>query len=92
MTKAPKQRFEDMPPAQQAGILCNDPQFQRFAAVRSGYPGGEFLPSAAAEYVRLTCGVNSRGLLNTNKAASERFQALRTEFDAWSGKLATPRP
>ena len=27
--------FADLPPAQQAGILCNDPEFQRFAALRA---------------------------------------------------------
>ncbi|WP_259998036.1 hypothetical protein [Leisingera sp. M523] len=79
-----------MPPAQRAGILCNDPRFQAFAAMRTGYPGKTFLPSAAAEYVRLTCGVNSRRLLNTNSAAAERFAALLTEFDAHTGKIARP--
>lgn len=80
-----------MPPSTQAGILCNDPQFQTFAAMRSGYPGDQFVASAAAEYVRLTCGVNSRGLLNSNRAAAERFQALRTDFDAWRGRIAAPK-
>ncbi|AUQ99358.1 hypothetical protein [Phaeobacter inhibens] len=85
-----RQPFAEMPPAQQAGILCNDPRFQEFAAQRSGFPGKSLMSSAAAEYVRLICGVNSRGLLNSNKAAADRFAALRTEFDAWTGKIASP--
>lgn len=90
MTAEEKPRFEDLPPSAQAGILCNDPQFQTFAAVRSGYPGGQFVASAAAEYVRLICGVNSRRMLNSNRAAAERFQSLRTDFDAWRGRIAAP--
>ncbi|WP_323783094.1 hypothetical protein [Leisingera sp.] len=91
MTAAAKPRFDDMPPATQAGILCNDPRFQTFAAVRCGYPGGQFIASAAAEYVRLICGVNSRRMLNINTAAAERFAALLTEFDAHTGKIARPQ-
>ncbi|UWQ77632.1 hypothetical protein K3725_09880 [Leisingera sp. S132] len=92
MTTEPKQRFDDLPPSTQAGILCNDPRFQTFAAKRCGYPGGQFTQGAAAEYVRQVCLVSSRCDLLHDQAAAERFQALRTEFDAWTGKLATPRP
>jgi len=83
-------RFDDMPPAQQAGILCNDPRFQRFAATRSGFPKQQFSQGAAAEFLRLNCGVTSRSHLNTKPAAAERLAALRTEFDAWTGKQAAP--
>lgn len=82
-------RFEEMPAAQQAAILCNDPRFQTFAARRTGYPDDAMEPSAAAEYIRQVCGVESRRSLNTDPAA-RTWQQLRTEFDAWSGKLATP--
>lgn len=34
MNAHPSQRFADLPPAAQAGILSNAPQFQRFAALR----------------------------------------------------------
>lgn len=59
-------RLADMPQATQAGILCNDPQFQQFAASQSGFRGGQFTTQAAAEY-------------------------LRTDFDAWIGKIARQR-
>ncbi|MGJ8561712.1 MAG: hypothetical protein ACSHX3_15890 [Litorimonas sp.] len=83
-------RFNEMKPAKQAGILCNDPQFQKFAAIRSGLPDTKFSASAAAQYLRDACNINSRRDLNTDTAAETKLQALRTSFDAWAGKLASP--
>lgn len=86
-----RQRFDDMDPAQQAGIPCNDPRFQRFAASRCGMQGEQFSSSAAAQYLRDCCQIDSRKQLTTSEAAQQKFQILRTEFDAWTGKIATPR-
>jgi hypothetical protein len=86
-----RKRLVDMPPAQQAGILCNDPQFQRFAAIRCGLPGQHFTASAAAQYLRDCCKIDSRKELNASGPAQTQLSALRTEFDAWSGKIASPR-
>ncbi|MGR3452907.1 hypothetical protein [Pseudooceanicola sp.] len=83
--------FDNMPPAQQAGILCNDTRFQKFAATRCGLPGEAFSPTAAAEFLRDCCRVDSRSKLDTDAAALSRFQVLRTEFDAWTGRIASPR-
>jgi hypothetical protein len=91
MSAAARQRLSDMQPAQQAGILCNDPKFQRFAAVRSGLPDHQFSASAAGEYLRGVCQITSRTVLNTSKPAQAQFAALRTEFDAWSGRIAQQR-
>lgn len=91
MSAAARQRLSDMQPAQQAGILCNDPKFQRFAAVRSGLPSHQFNASAAGEYLRGVCRITSRTVLNTSKPAQAQFAALRTEFDAWSGRIAQQR-
>ena len=91
MNAPTRQRFDDLPPAQQAGILCNDPRFQRFAAIRCGMPNQLFTASAAAHYLRDCCQIESRRALATSQAALTRFQTLRTEFDAWAGKIATPR-
>lgn len=91
MTTRPRQRFDDLNPAQQAGILCNDPRFQQFAASRCGMPGQQFNASAAAQYLRDRCQIGSRKQLTTSQAAQAKFQILRTEFDAWTGKIATPR-
>lgn len=91
MTATAQTRFADMPAAQQAGILCNDPKFQEFAATRSGFPGGSFNASGAAEYLRTCCNIASRRHLNTNPEARDRFDRLRTEFDAWAGRISRPR-
>ncbi len=91
MTGGVRQRLTDMPPAQQAGILCNDPQFQRFAATRCGLSGQQFGASAAAQYLRDCCKIASRTALNTSAPAQSQFAALRTEFDAWSGRIAQQR-
>lgn len=80
-----------MNPAQQAGILCNDPRFQRFAATRCGMHGEQFSTTAAAQYLRDCCQIDSRKQLATSETAQQKFQILRTEFDAWTGKIATPR-
>ena len=91
MSAPARHRLIDMQPAQQAGILCNDPKFQRFAAVRSGLPDHKFNASAAGEYLREVCKITSRTILNTSKPAQAQFAALRTEFDAWSGRIAPRR-
>ncbi len=83
--------FDSLPPGQQAGIICNDARFQQFAAHRSGFPDGRFTVTASAEFLRQQCGIDSRSQLATDTAAHARFQRLRTEFDAWAGKLPTPR-
>jgi hypothetical protein len=83
-------RFNQMHPACQAGILCNDPQFQQFAAIRSGLPDTKFCASASAQYLREACNIDSRRVLNTDTAAQSKFEALRTSFDAWAGRIAAP--
>lgn len=86
-----RQPFNELPAPIQAGMLCNDPQFQEFAAIRSGFPGGRFSNSASAEYLRQCCHIKSRAELATNEAAQRHFAALQTEFDEWSGRIASRR-
>lgn len=81
----------DTPLAQRAGILCNDARFQRFAAARSGFEDGQFCTSAAAEFLRSFCRIESRRALDTDDEARARFSVLTTEFDAWTGRIATHR-
>lgn len=83
--------FHELPPAQQAGIPCTQEDFQRFCAKRRMVDLEWATESFAAEFVRLECGVNSRSDLNTSDRAAERFQKLRTEFDAWRGKIGAQR-
>lgn len=42
-------------------------------------------------YLRDCCRIESRRELNTNHGALQAFQRLRTEFDAWRGKIANQR-
>ena len=81
----------DTPLAQRAGILCNDARFQRFAAARSGFENGQFCASAAAEFLRTFCQIESRRALDTDETARARLNLLTTEFDAWTGRIATHR-
>jgi hypothetical protein len=91
MTNTPRRSFDDLIPAQQAGIMCNDPRFQQFVGARTIDATVKVLPAAAAEYVRTICKITSRRDLNTCPAALAQFNALRTEFDAWTGKIADQR-
>ncbi|WP_407496798.1 hypothetical protein [Pseudooceanicola sp. MF1-13] len=79
------------PLARRAGILCNDIAFQRYAAMRSGQPGQQFDQAQTADYLRTVCGVHSRRNLDTDPIAARVFDALRTEFDAWAGRIAPQR-
>jgi len=82
--------FSDLPPATQAGILCNDARFQAFAAQQCGLDIGRITPTAAAEYLRQTCGISSRRDRTSNRTANQKFQTVRTELDAWNGRIPSP--
>lgn len=90
-TKPDTTPFEQLAPATQAGILCGADMFQRFAAERVGLPTNQCTASAAAEYLRQFCGVNSRRELNINPESAARFATLQTEYDAWRGKIPSQR-
>ena len=74
--------------ARRAGILCNDPAFCRFVARQADLPSGDAHPSAAAEWLRLQCRVDSRRDLDISPAAATRFEAVLTAFDAFRGRIA----
>ncbi|MEL7090230.1 MAG: hypothetical protein AAFN94_00710 [Pseudomonadota bacterium] len=80
-----------MPVSQQAGLLCNEPQFGTFAAMRCGLINTNFNPHASAQYLRDVCKITSRRDLDTDRGAQQRFYQLRTNFDAWRGRIAAPR-
>jgi hypothetical protein len=86
----PRLRFDDMPLPQQAGIIANDERFRAFVGERITTTGTTVSASAAAEFIRTFCGIRSRKHLPYDDAAQRKFATLRTEFDAWTGKIATP--
>jgi len=83
--------FDRLAASRQAGILARDPAFQRFAGLRCGLLSGFTSAEATAAYIRQHCAVASRRDLDTDPAAQDLWHRLRTEYDAWRGKLATPR-
>src|SRR6185312_13461854 len=73
-----------------AGMLPSDPKFRQWAALT--YPGIAMLDSAMAEdFIRETCGIDSRRELLTNDKAYQAFLALETEYGIATGKIAEPR-
>jgi len=84
MPGSPRTPFGDLPPAQQAGMLCNTQQFAEFLSAVHDFPGE---PRA---FVIGWCKIASRSELGTNKNAAARFQHLRSEYDAWRGAIPSP--
>lgn len=83
--------FDNLPAAQQAGILCTQGDFQRFCAEKRKLPWSYASEAIAAETVRRYCNIESRKDLNTDRTARAHFAILRAEFDAWRGKISKPR-
>lgn len=83
--RAAARRKAPLLPAARAAMLCTDPAFARYVATAHDYPGD------TASFVRGWCDVASRRDLNTDPAAAARFETLRTEFDAWAGRIARPQ-
>ncbi|QFT81190.1 hypothetical protein FIU89_11270 [Roseovarius sp. THAF27] len=83
--------FRDLPLPQQAGMMACEEHFRTFVGNRIFRDNhGPVQEGAAAEYIRGWCGVRSRRDLATDPRAAERFETLRTEYDAWRGRI--PRP
>lgn len=72
-------------PSQLAGILSDDRRFAEFIRERHGFEG------SGANFIRGYCAITSRRELASDDVAQAKFDALRTEFDAWRGALAAPR-
>ena len=76
-------RWHEMSRAQQAGVLCNDPEFQQWAGVST--------TEAAAEYVRTVCRVRSRSELDNFSSAGLAWEGLVSGFRQSSGQMAERR-
>lgn len=71
--------FNEMPPSQQAGMLCNDISFQRFLA-KDAYV---FDADSAARTVCNYCDIESRKELATNERAAILWRNLVADYRAW---------
>ena len=86
--KRPGRPFADMPASEQAGMLCKDAEFQRWARGRGaeqnwGYIKGE---SGARQFVLDECEISSRRELDTSSIAEASWAALLAKFHADTGR------
>lgn len=72
--------WHDMMPAQQAGILCNEPAFTRFLSER--YPDA-LHNSNASQAIRDICGVTSRSHIVPGTSAGGTWRAIASDYRAW---------
>lgn len=79
--KRDKRDWRDLPPAQQAGIRCEEPSFEAF--LKEERPDDWHESQGAPECVRLICGVESRADLGTNQRARMIWKQLNDQFEAW---------
>ena len=88
----PRQRMADLSRAKQAGILCGEEWFQRFLIRQYDMPivGGQPLTADAAVFVRDFCKVTSRAHLDTFSEAGALWDRLRSDYDAWAGRIGKP--
>lgn len=81
----PKRDWRDVPPAEQAGIRCNEPSFIEF--IRETRPDEwHENPYDVAECVRLICAVSSRSELGINQKARVIWHQLDSAYQAWLAK------
>lgn len=73
--------WHEMTPAQQAGLLCNDPAFANF--LRGAFPALWTGAADCAVIVRKLCQVNSRSELNLDNEAAMKWRGLVSDYRAW---------
>jgi hypothetical protein len=83
--KRPGTRFADMPPSQQAGMLCNDPVFQTWACKLK-----PCLLTARNRILR-ECGIASRKELDSDRNAHIFWGEMLSKFHANTGRTAEER-
>lgn len=76
-----KRDWRDLPPAQQAGIRCEEPSFEAFLKEERSDDWHESQDAAAC--VRLICGIGSRSELGSNQRARMIWKQLNDQFEAW---------
>jgi hypothetical protein len=76
----PRKRWEDLTPAQRAGIRCGEPDFSAFIIERfANHARG----NSAADFVREYCEVGSRALIEKGTRAEQRWNLLESSYQAW---------
>lgn len=77
----PKRDWRDLPPAQQAGIRCEESAFVHF--LKEQRPDDWNETQDTADCVRLICGVTSRSELSSNQKARVIWTQLDSAYAAW---------
>ena len=89
--KRPARSFASLPRSQQAGILCNDETFQRWASGVIGQPNLRFCTTRARQYVLDECGINSRCELDMGTSAAIKWDTLLAQFEIAAGRATEAR-
>jgi hypothetical protein len=80
--KKTKREWHELPPAQQAGIRCNEPAFAAF--LRECWPTAWVQYGDPAAVVRHICRVQSRSQIKPDNPESVRaWQALNNAYQFW---------
>jgi len=70
--------WHELAPAQQAGILCNDPSFRQFLERTTDYTHADH-----ALMVRQICGVESRADIRPGTPATDKWRKLVSDYRGW---------
>jgi hypothetical protein len=77
-------RFDDLSPAEQAGIVCKDPNFAEFLRTTPPYMGAMLNPDWNPEdMVRDCCGVKSRKDIEEGTEAHRQWRVILSRFRRW---------
>lgn len=85
-----KRNFADMPPAQQAALLCKAPSFHAFLMERfdgrmeyARKAAGDNPEDQAAQFVRMWCGVRSRSDIKPDNPSGRAWKQLDDAYFGW---------
>ncbi len=81
--KPEARRWDQLSPAQQAGIRCAEPAFQKFINEEKRFDC--ISEDGAAAFVREWCDVKSRADISTNKGAAEAWGLFSTASTSIGG-------
>jgi hypothetical protein len=76
-----KRPWQEIPPAQQAGIRCDEPAFAAY--LREQRPDDWHESPDPVDCVYLICGISSRAELGANQKARVIWHQIDTAFQAW---------
>lgn len=80
----PKKRWHEMPASQRAGMLVNDPEFQRYATEWNvGDVEARYNESNTDVWLKAICGVDSKSSILPGTTAYEKFVEIEGNFHAW---------